>query len=222
MYYYNKCPKKEKRGKRGTLTLDYGFDPNITHVIGIDEVGWGAIAGPLWVGGFVCSVTNTLEYLNVKDSKKYSSPLKRELVYNNIHHLLWDDIDFFSWPVDSIEVAENPSKALARCQLLVAETLLMERPNSGIILDGTRTIPELNVPQKAIISADSKYKVVSAASVLAKVERDNYMQVADDWYPGYGFGNHKGYATKQHLRALKELGVCDIHRKNVKCVRDLL
>ena len=82
------------------------------------------------------------------------------------------------------------------------------------LLVDARTIPEVPYPQKAIIGGDNLSYAIAAASILAKQERDRFMVEMDERYPDYGFGGHKGYGTAKHLKALKRLGPCPLHRKS--------
>ena len=90
-----------------------------------------------------------------------------------------------------------------------------------VFVDGTY-FPEVGIPGKAIVKADRDVHVVSAASILAKVARDEFMVSMDSRFPGYGFGQHKGYPTKAHIMALQRLGPCKIHRRSFGPVKKIL
>lgn len=209
------------------MRTDYGFSSEITHVIGIDEVGWGAIAGPLTVGGCILEIGDDLEWLDVKDSKRYTTERSRELAYTNLQrHQAEKKLEYFTWSVDPRDVAKSPAAALAHAQEVVCSVLLGDGtvPNvkAGILVDGTKTIEAFaGVPSVAIPKADALFKVVSAASVAAKVERDHHMIKLGDIYPEYEFFSHKGYATPRHLELLKLHGYLEeVHRTNVAKVRE--
>jgi ribonuclease HII len=83
-------------------------------------------------------------------------------------------------------------------------------------------LKEIDIPYESIIKGDTLSASIAAASILAKETRDDYMIEMDKKYPGYGFKNHKGYPTKEHLKALNEIGICDIHRKSYKPVKNII
>lgn len=205
----------------------YGFAEEITHVIGIDEAGWGAIAGPLVVGGVICEIDDYLDYINLKDSKKYTTERSREIAYSNLERIMLSKkIDTFSWTEESDAVSKSPAAALNTAQRIVIDTLLAgeDYPNTvGVIVDGKRTIPGVLIPQRAVIAADSKFKVVSAASIVAKVTRDRHMtKYLDPDYPEFEFYKNKGYPTKRHLEFLKTAGPTMEHRFNIALVQKAL
>ena len=82
-----------------------------------------------------------------------------------------------------------------------------------MLIDGNRMPPDMPIPGETVVKGDSKSISIAAASILAKVSRDRYIAEQDKLYPGYGFAKHKGYGTKQHIEAIKQLGPCKIHRK---------
>ncbi len=209
--------------------IDYGFGKGVTHVIGIDEAGWGAIAGPLSVGGCIVRVDDDLEWLDVKDSKKYSTERLREIAYINIRR--WEDagkLEFFSWAADADEVSKDPAKALLNAQICVASILrggldangpLASSKFVGILVDGNKPVRYSGVPSIAVPKADDLFKVVSAASVVAKVERDRELTAIGEHYKVFDFHKNKGYPTAQHLELLKEHGPCAAHRTNIHKVQ---
>ena len=177
-------------------------------VCGIDEAGRGPIAGPVFAAAVVLDPNNPIDGLN--DSKKLT-PKKREALYEEI----WD-------------------KALAACvscasaeeidetDILSADLLAMKRAFEGIvvqpeiiIVDGD-ILPDIEtgITLKNVIGGDAKSEAIAAASILAKVERDNEMRRLSEIYQGYGFDKHKGYGTKAHYEAIDRLGLCPIHRKS--------
>jgi ribonuclease HII len=88
-----------------------------------------------------------------------------------------------------------------------------------ILIDGNQLIPRLKIPQKTVIKGDSRVYSIAAASVVAKVLRDEMMERLDEQYPGYGFARHKGYGTKDHVEALCRMGPCPVHRRSFAPVR---
>jgi ribonuclease HII len=181
--------------------------------VGIDEVGRGCWAGPL-VAGAVLLAT---EVPGLKDSKKLSK-VRREQLAADIEQsgaaigIGWVAPD----EVDSLGLTRAVQTAMERAlqQITVAY--------DQVIIDGNINFLA-NIPStEALIKADDTVPAVSAASIVAKVARDNYMAELAREYPGYGFERHVGYGTAVHIAALKKLGVSDVHRKSYKPVRALI
>ena len=183
------------------------MDPSYTElVMGIDEVGRGPLAGPVVAAAVILDPNQPIEGL--ADSKKLSAK-KREALYVEIKARC------LAYALGRAEVAE-----IDDINILNASLLAMQRAAAGIqlaaqraLVDGNRC-PELTLPVQAIIGGDQKIAAISAASIIAKVERDAEMVNFESTYPGYGFAKHKGYGTKQHLQALATLGVTPIHRRS--------
>ena len=187
------------------------------YVIGIDEVGLGALAGPMVVGGVLAPVGWSHE--RVKDSKQYtngkklSAHGKRQSVLEEVikpQVLYYCHIKMTSGNVDSLGIRD----AWLRGVWLVATKCLSMCPGAVVVVDGesTGSVPTPN--SIAVPKADTFVAAVSAASVLAKVERDRVMHMAHQIYPEYGFHNHVGYGTHEHMVALKEHGPCALHRRS--------
>ncbi|MCM1165830.1 MAG: ribonuclease HII [Lachnospiraceae bacterium] len=174
-------------------------------VCGIDEAGRGPIAGPVCAAAVILDPENPIEGLN--DSKKLS-PKKREGLYEEI----WDKALFFS-------VSFVSAEDIDKTDILSADLTAMERAfgniggKCGIVLVDGDVLPQLDALVKNVIGGDAKSEAIAAASILAKVERDEYMCEMAEKYPGYGFEKHKGYGTKAHYEAIERLGLCPIHRK---------
>lgn len=192
------------------------------YVIGIDEVGMGALAGPVVVGAVVVPVGWYNKY--VKDSKKYTNSKKvsahdkrRRVLEAAIkpEALYYCHAKLTSKHVDELGIRD----AWLRCMWVAATKCLRFYPDAVVVVDGDSTgaVPTPNV--MAIPGGDSIVAAVSAASVLAKVERDRVMRVAAEIYPMYGFHRHVGYGTSQHMVALKEYGPCPMHRQSYSPVR---
>lgn len=192
------------------------------YVIGIDEVGMGAIAGPIAVGAVVTKVDWGNEH--VKDSKKYASSRnataheKRILALDSIikpQALYYTHTLMESQQVDKMGIQD----AWHRCLWLVSKKCLERYPNAVVVVDGVTagSVPTPNV--MAIPKGDRLVPAVSAASVLAKVNRDRVMMMLGRTYPEYGFEEHKGYGTEQHMVALEKHGPCPIHRQSYDPIR---
>lgn len=190
---------------------------DVTHIIGIDECGCGAIAGPLTV----CVVVLERDVrLLVKDSKRYASHEKRKEASN----LVKGEASFFSIVHTGPRQIEELGQGvvLQKSYLGLASEALSLFPNSLVIIDGQDPIKGLQHPQISVIGGDKKVCAVSAASVVGKVARDEIMMSYASQYEDYFFNVHKGYPTPQHLQLLQQLGVTDLHRTTIQRVADAL
>ncbi|HAT1596153.1 TPA: ribonuclease HII [Legionella pneumophila] len=179
---------------------------------GVDEVGRGPLAGAVVTAAVI--LRKPIDGL--ADSKKLS-PKQRNLLAIKIKE------EALAFAYGRAEVEEIDQLNIHHATLLAmrrAVEALPIQPDS-VVVDGVFT-PQLNIPCKAIIQGDSLIPEISAASILAKVMRDEEMIEFDKIYPGYGFAEHKGYATPVHKEALMRLGPCKIHRKSYSPVADLI
>lgn len=179
---------------------------NYEYIAGIDEVGRGPFAGPVVTAAVILPKDCDILYLN--DSKKVSEK-KRELLYDEImEKAVAVGIGMMSSEViDEINILQATYKAMRE-----AINNLSVKPD--ILLNDAVTIPEVSIKQVPIIKGDAKSASIAAASIIAKVTRDRMMVELDTKYPGYGFAQHKGYGTAAHIKAIKELGPCEIHRRS--------
>lgn len=179
----------------------------ITNICGIDEAGRGPLAGPVVVAGVIMPKDSMIEGIN--DSKKVSEK-KRELLYDKIIEeaisysvaIIGQDI------IDEINILNATKKGVTS----VVKGLDVE-PDL-IVIDALNNIDTNGVKYESIIKGDAKCYSIAAASILAKVTRDRIMREWDEVYPNYGFIQHKGYGTAKHIAAIKEYGLCPIHRKS--------
>jgi ribonuclease HII len=181
-------------------------------VIGTDEAGRGPLAGPVVAAAAAFSPGVILE--GVDDSKKLSSAL-REKLFDQICEkaLAWDVARVEHDVIDEINILQATARAMEKTVRNVSESLNVEYP--GVFVDGR--IPQLGLGRQVnIIKGDSISFSIGAASILAKVSRDRMMVDLDEKYPGYGFARHKGYGTRRHVEAIKELGFCPIHRRSFR------
>ncbi|AKH19314.1 ribonuclease HII [Sedimenticola thiotaurini] len=186
----------------------------LMRIAGVDEVGRGPLAGPVVAAAVILDPDHPIEGL--ADSKKLSEKRREELALVIRKRAL-------CWALGRAEVAE-----IDRLNILHASLLAMRRavealvvPPDHALIDGNRC-PELPCSAEAIVGGDASEASISAASILAKVARDQEMVQLDRQYPGYGLARHKGYPTKFHVAALLELGVSPIHRRSFGPVRKLL
>ena len=170
-------------------------------IAGTDEVGRGCLAGPV-VGA---AVILKEDIPGLTDSKKIS-PKKREFLADLIL-----EKSFFAYGVVSNNKIDKIN--ILNASLLAMKRAILNLPvrPSLVLVDGTFK-PDLDIPMRAIIGGDSSENAISAASIIAKVYRDNLMIKYDSIFPVYDLKGNKGYGTKKHLEALKNFGHCEIHR----------
>ena len=175
-----------------------------TLLAGVDEAGRGPLAGPVFAAAVI--LDDLAPVSGLADSKTLS-PKKREKLYDQIR------ANALCFSVATASVDE-----IDRLNILNATMLAMQRALMGlrlkpgkVLVDGNR-LPVLDVLAEAIVKGDSKVPAISAASILAKVERDRWCQTIDHEFPEYGFAKHKGYGTAQHLQALNTYGPTVWHR----------
>lgn len=175
-------------------------------ICGVDEAGRGPLAGPVCAAAVILPKGLVIPGLN--DSKKLSDKRRRELFPIIQQEAVSFGIAFASQEeIDEINILQATFLAMRR-----AMEQLNPQPEFALI-DGNRET-DFGVPCKTVIRGDSLSANIAAASVLAKVTRDNWMMEAAEKYPGYGFEIHKGYGTKAHYAALEKLGPCPIHRRS--------
>ena len=190
------------------------WQKGLTLVAGVDEAGCGPLAGPVFAAAvvFPCAwvqtgLTTKLRGLN--DSKQLSAE-QREKFYSIITE--HQDIRYAIASVDVEMIDKINIRQAAWRAMNIALDQLNPRAQH-VLVDGLR-IKWLPYAQTALVEGDCKSYSIAAASVLAKVTRDRMMGELDKMYPGYGFADHKGYATPQHMAAIKALGPCSIHRRS--------
>jgi ribonuclease HII len=187
-----------------------------SYIAGIDEAGRGAWAGPVVAGAVILPLDNPeIESIlaEVCDSKKLK-PLQRERLFEVI------SASAVSWGVgfvpperiDRIGIVKATREAMA---LAISQ---LNPPPQFLLIDYLR-LPEVPIPQEAIVSGDDYCLSIAAASIVAKVIRDNWMKAMDAVFPGYSFSDHKGYGTSKHREALQKLGPSPIHRSSFAPVK---
>lgn len=199
---------KEKEFERLTKIKEVEkdlYNKGFKNICGIDEAGRGPLAGPVVVAGVIMPKDSMIEWVN--DSKKVTER-RREILYEKIKeeaisysiavidHNIIDDINILNATKQGVtEVVDG----------------LNVKPDL-IIVDALTHINTRGIPYEPIIKGDAKCYNIAAASILAKVTRDRIMRQWDEIYPQYGFAAHKGYGTARHIAAIKEYGLCPIHR----------
>jgi ribonuclease HII len=186
-----------------------------THIAGVDEAGRGPLAGPVVAAAAILPKGWRLEGLD--DSKKIADEARRDELAEAIKR------GAVAWAVGVAEAEEINAINIRRASLLAMHRALQAlgvQP-TYVLLDAF-TNPECTLPQRGIIKGDALSLSIAAASVLAKTTRDHRMRELDTQYPGYGLGEHKGYPTADHVKALREKGVLPIHRRSFAPVRECL
>ena len=182
------------------------------HVAGVDEVGRGPLAGPVFAAAVVLHPERPISGL--RDSKALTATQREELAAHIRERA-------FAWALGRAEVQE-----IDRINILRASLVAMRRAVDALAADvrlvyvDGNIAPALACPTVAVVGGDAKVPAISAASIVAKVARDAEMRAASQRYPGYGFERHKGYATPSHLAALRRLGPTPLHRRSFAPVRD--
>ena len=176
-------------------------------IVGVDEVGCGALAGPVMAGAVVLPVDSRLG--GIKDSKLLSAQ-QREALYPMI-------VDrAHTWAIGTASVEEILNLGLRPATLLAMRRAVEQISGADFVLVDAWKIPDVHLPQQNVIRGDRKIKSIAAASILAKVTRDRLMDKYARKFPQYGFDVHKGYATAVHRAAIKKHGPCEIHRMGYK------
>ena len=196
--------RSRKSSKPEQVKLNWDDGPVL--IAGVDEAGRGPLAGPVFAAAVM--LDDLAPVRGLADSKTLS-PSKREKLYDQIRA---NALCFC--------VAQASVEEIDEHNILQATMLAMQRAVQGlrlkpgkVLIDGNR-LPVLDVLAEAIVKGDSKVAAISAASVLAKVERDRWCGAIDAEFPGYGFARHKGYGTPEHLKALHTLGPTVWHRRS--------
>ncbi|BBN59681.1 ribonuclease HII [Hydrogenovibrio marinus] len=195
------------------MDLDYQLDLPVERLVGVDEVGRGPLVGNVVAAAVILPADCNLRLV---DSKKLSEQKLR---------LLSDEIK--SVALDYVIASASPDE-IDELNILHATMLAMKRAVDGlkldfdkVLVDGNRC-PKIDYACEAVVKGDAKVPSISAASILAKVARDEEMIELDKMYPQYGYARHKGYPTKMHLEAIEMHGLIDGYRQSFKPIKSLL
>jgi ribonuclease HII len=204
-------PSRRSR-TRPRLALRWGSVCGL--IAGIDEVGRGPLAGPVVAAAVILDDLKPIKGL--RDSKALG-PVTRARLDSEIRAKAL-----------CVSVAQASVEEIDRLNILQATLLAMQRAVQGLrllpklaLVDGNR-LPALTVPAEAVVKGDAKVAAIAAASIVAKVHRDELLTQLHDLHPAYGFADHKGYATAEHLAALRVHGACEVHRRSFAPVSDAL
>ena len=178
------------------------------HVAGVDEVGRGCLAGPVVAAAVVLHPERHIP--GVSDSKAVPAA-ERERLYERIltHAVAWAVADADPAEIDRINIHQASLRAMQRAVLALA-------PLPDIVLVDAFRVPELPMAQRGVLHGDRRCSAIAAASIVAKVTRDRFMDRLHVDDPRYGFDRHKGYATADHLDAVARFGYSDVHRRSFR------
>jgi ribonuclease HII len=175
-------------------------------VCGVDEVGRGCLAGPVVAGAVVLDPNRRIPYLS--DSKAVPSA-EREDLFEQItsRALAWAVAEASPHEIDTINIHQASLQAMRRAVMSLA-------PLPDLVLVDAFRIPDLMIAQRGVVHGDQRCSAIAAASIVAKVTRDRQMRQLHSLDPRYGFDRHKGYATADHLAAVRQFGYSAVHRRS--------
>jgi ribonuclease HII len=183
-------------------------------IAGLDEAGRGPLAGPVVAGAVI--LPDTFALADINDSKQIAPALRRKLATHiKKQAISWAVAAVYPPYLDSINIYQATVQAMN-----MAVNSLKPKPDY-LLIDAVK-LTDIHIEQQSIIKGDTLSVSIAAASILAKVERDNAMEAFDSLYPGYGFARHKGYATREHVQLLMQKGPCPIHRVSFEPVKSLI
>ena len=186
------------------------FSAGYGRVCGVDAAGAGPLAGPVYAAAVILPLDLELPYLN--DSKQVT-PRRRDALFDAIRE------QAVAWSVASVSEQEIDELDILNARIRAMELAIegLEPPADFALVDGNRDHGSrcaMTAPHRLIVKGDSRSASIAAASILAKVSRDRYMEALDRQYPQYGFSQHKGYGTKLHYQMLDTYGPSPVHRKS--------
>ncbi len=185
-------------------------------VAGVDEVGRGPLAGPVVAAAVILPDKGDLSDIALRDSKQLSEKHRSKLSAK-IRRVSSAWFLGAASPVEVDSLNIHHATLLAMRRAIIGLSTLPD----FILVDG-KFLPEIQIPGRAVVGGDGLEDAISAASIVAKVYRDQYMKWIDRVFPGYAFARHKGYPTRVHLDALQSLGPCAIHRRTFAPVKALI
>ncbi len=214
--YQRRIEKSEKEQQR--IAAMWQFEQEARKkgykwIAGTDEVGRGPLAGPVVAAAVI--LPEHVDLPSINDSKKLSEK-QREKLDNLIKEqaIAWAIAEVDEKIIDEINILEASRFAMQKA------VQALDQPAEYVLVDGIAN-PKILLPSKAIVKGDMKSISIAAASIIAKVYRDNLMTQYDKIYPGYGFSVNKGYPTSEHIQAIAEIGPCPIHRMTFRPLSEL-
>jgi len=217
---YKVLLKRSEVARREKLRLDAMlhferllWKAGVQHIAGVDEVGMGPLAGPVVAAAVVFPPGTQIEGI---DDSKALDPTRREEL-DEVIRARAAAVGIGVVPVEEIDRLNIYHAGLRAMQLALSNLAVVPQH----VLVDSRTIPDVPQPQNSFDKGDGLNFSIAAASIIAKVYRDRLMAQLDAQYPGYGFAGHKGYATREHQEAIRELGPCPIHRRSFDFIREL-
>lgn len=194
------------------MALAINFSGNILEA-GTDEAGRGCLSGPVVAAAVI--LPENFEHPLLNDSKKLTEKQRKLLLPIIEKEAISFGVSFvYQQEIDEINILQASITAMHR-----SIDQLKVKPEF-IIVDGNKFRPYPNIPSETIIKGDGKYLSIAAASVLAKTYRDLYMEKIHEEFPAYNWKKNKGYPTKEHRKAIKEIGSCEHHRQTFKLLPD--
>lgn len=185
-------------------------------IAGVDEVGRGALAGPVAAAAVILPLRLRAAWLKEVRDSKLLDPARREKLSGHIHKVA---VSIGVGMVSSRVIdSQGIVKATYRAMRLAIKQL--SPPAETLLIDYFR-LPGVRLPQKGVVDGDSLCLSIACASIVAKVARDHLMVELDNTYRGYGLAGHKGYGTEEHLACLQRLGPCPIHRRSFSPVKEM-
>lgn len=189
----------------------------MNNIVGVDEVGRGCLAGPVVAAAVLFRPGEYLWMQEIKDSKKLSAK-KREYLSELIkEHSLWGIREESAHTIDDGNILKSTLRAMYRAVCVIH---LQERQIDMVLVDGNQRIPDLKIPQTTITSGDNLFPQIAAASIIAKVYRDDMMSALHLSHPEYGWERNKGYGTVEHREAIMIHGITPLHRVTFKGVTE--
>ncbi|MDD2403653.1 MAG: ribonuclease HII [Victivallaceae bacterium] len=190
------------------------WDGGFSFVGGTDEAGRGPLAGPVVAAAVVFPRSARIPKVN--DSKKLTEAQRNELfaAILEVPGIQWSVAELTAEDIDRMNILQASREAMRRAVKMIKKI-------DYLLIDGL-PVPGFDLPNSALVKGDASSASIAAASILAKVHRDKLMKKFDAEFPGYGFENNKGYGTKEHMAALRYLGVCRIHRRSFAPVRNII
>lgn len=212
-------PPKKRALKTASLMYEHQYlQSGCGKIMGFDEAGRGTWAGPVVAGAVALPIERkdlTRVLMGVRDSKQMT-PRQRVSLAERIKEvaLAWGVGSASSQEIDDLGIVPATKLAMRRA-------LDMTNFQPDCLMLDSLAWPEVSIPQISLVRGDTLSLSIAAASVVAKVWRDDYMRALDEQYPQYAFGIHKGYGTARHQAALQQYGPCDLHRKSFAPIRKL-